>query len=109
MIPGGLGHPSSVTIRLASVQLALLPERTQIRKGQIGKKEQLLASHLKTQFRVLGTFLVSFWRGYGSASLAEVLNRQAQLDVPAACASQGVDRLRNRELSRQEFPFETRF
>ena len=29
-------------------------------------------------------------RGYGSASFAEVLNRKAQLEVPAACASQGV-------------------
>ena len=36
-------------------------------------------------------------RGYGSASLAEVLGiRQAQFEVPAACACQGtIDRLRH--------------
>ena len=41
-------------------------------------------------------------RGHGSASLAEVLNGQAQLEIPAACASQGViEHLWNREFPRQ--------
>ena len=41
-------------------------------------------------------------RGYGSASLAEVLIRQAQLEVPAACVSQGViEHLRNSDLQQQ--------
>ena len=41
-------------------------------------------------------------RGYGSAGLAEVLNRQTQLEVQAACASQGViEHLQNRKLPRQ--------
>ena len=36
--------------------------------------------------------------GYGSASLADALDQHAQLEVPAACASQGViEHLRNRE------------
>ena len=43
-------------------------------------------------------------RGYGSASLVEVLNRQAQLEVPAARAAQGMtEHLWNREHSRQVF------
>ena len=41
-------------------------------------------------------------RRYGSASLAEVLNRQTQLEVFAACACQGViEHLRKREVPRQ--------